>query len=104
MPPCRPVPWCPREFQLSGLRVIGDIGGTNARFAVAENGRYDELKHIDVQKYPSLHDALTYYLNALPPTRRPAAAALDVAGPVFGDMVALTNLSWQFSISELRRS
>jgi glucokinase len=84
--------------------VIGDIGGTNARFAVAENGRYDELTHIEVQKYPSLHDALTDYLNALPPAKRPAAAALDIAGPVFGDVVALTNMSWRFSISELKKS
>jgi glucokinase len=97
-----PVPWRPREFQLSGLRVIGDIGGTNARFAVAENGRYDEVTHIEVQKYPSLHDALTDYLNALPPARRPVAAALDIAGPVFGDVVGLTNMSWRFSISELK--
>jgi glucokinase len=89
---------------LSGLRVIGDIGGTNARFAVAENGRYDELTHIEVQKYPSLYDALADYLNALPPAKRPVAAALDIAGPVFGDMVALTNMSWKFSISELKTS
>ena len=89
---------------MSGLRVIGDIGGTNARFAVAQNGRYDELTHIEVQNYPSLHDALADYLSGLPPAKRPKAAALDIAGPVFGDVVALTNMSWRFSISELKNS
>jgi glucokinase len=44
---------------LSSLRIIGDIGGTNARFAVAENGKYGELSHVEVSKYASLHDALT---------------------------------------------
>jgi glucokinase len=89
---------------LSSLRVIGDIGGTNARFAVAENGQYGELRHVEVRKYPSLHDALTDYLKSLPAARRPVEAVLDVAGPVVGDRVALTNLDWQFSISELKNS
>jgi glucokinase len=89
---------------LSGLRVIGDIGGTNARFAVAENGKYGELGHVEVSQYASLHDALTDYLKRRPGTKRPLAAALAIAGPVLGDVVALTNLSWRFSISELKES
>jgi glucokinase len=89
---------------LSSLRIIGDIGGTNARFAVAENGQYSGLKHVEVKKYASLHDALTEYLKGLPDNKRPTAAVIDVAGPVFGDKVALTNLSWRFSISELKES
>jgi glucokinase len=89
---------------LSSLRIIGDIGGTNARFAVAENGQYGDVQHVAVKKYASLHDALTEYLKGLPDHKRPTAAVIDVAGPVFGDKVALTNLSWQFSISELKQS
>jgi glucokinase len=89
---------------LSSLRIIGDIGGTNARFAVAENGRYGELRHVEVSRYASLHDALTDYLSALPGIKRPTAAVLDIAGPVFGDVVGLTNAGWRFSIAELRKS
>jgi glucokinase len=96
--------WRQQELHVSSLRVIGDIGGTNARFAVAENGKYGELRHIEVKKYPSLHDALTDYLDTLPTTKRPTAAALAIAGPVFGDVVALTNQSWRFSISDLKKS
>jgi glucokinase len=91
------------EFRLNSLRVIGDIGGTNARFAVAENGKYRRLRHVEVSHYASLHDALTDYLTGLSGTERPVAAALAVAGPVTGDTVALTNLSWRFSIAELRQ-
>ena len=88
---------------MSDLRVIGDIGGTNARFAVASGGTYSQLKHVEVRRYASLHDALTDYLNALP-GQRPTAGALAVAGPVFGDAVALTNLNWHFSVSDLKTS
>jgi glucokinase len=90
---------------LDNLRVIGDIGGTNARFAVAERGKYRELLHVEVNKFGSLHDALTDYLNGLPRTLRSAmTGAIAVAGPVMGDRVALTNLGWSFSVSDLKRS
>jgi glucokinase len=89
---------------LSGLRLIGDIGGTNARFAVAENGKYGRLSHVEVAHYPSLHDALAAYIKGLPPSVSPKQAALAIAGPVFGDKVALTNHGWSFSIAELKRN
>jgi glucokinase len=52
---------------LDGRRIIGDIEGTNARFAIAEGGKYPELMHVEVSRFGSLHDALTHYLNGLPP-------------------------------------
>ncbi len=89
---------------MSGLRVIADVGGTNARFAVAEKGTYSELSHIEVSHYPSLQDALAAYLEKLPPGMRPSEAAIAVAAPVFGDNISLTNHGWSFSIKELRRN
>ena len=90
---------------MGGRRIIGDIGGTNARFAIAEGGKYRELMHVEVAWFGSLHDALTDYLNVLPPALRSGLdGGLAVAGPVFGDKVALTNLGWSFSISDLHRS
>lgn len=44
---------------MGGRRIIGDIGGTNARFAIAEGGKYRELMHVEVSRFGSLHDALT---------------------------------------------
>lgn len=87
---------------MAGL-LIGDIGGTNARFAVADNGRYGRLSHVEVARFPSLHDALIAYLDGLPAASRPNSGALAIAGPVFGDRVALTNHGWSFSIAELKR-
>ncbi|WP_458760269.1 glucokinase [Afipia sp. TerB] len=84
------------------MRLIADIGGTNARFAVAQGGRYSDLQHVPVSEYGSLHDALADYLDKLPDDKRPQEAAIDVAGPVTGDQITLTNLGWSFSISELK--
>lgn len=89
---------------MSGLRVIADVGGTNARFAVAEKGTYSQLSHVEVSQYPSLQDALTAYLGKLPSTTRPNEAAIAVAAPVFGDNISLTNHGWSFSIQELKRN
>ncbi len=90
---------------MSGLRLIGDIGGTNARFAVAENGTYRELKHVEVDRYPSLHDALSDYLSTLSSGERThLTGALAIAGPVLGDKISMTNKAWSFSIEQLKRS
>jgi glucokinase len=90
---------------VSGLRLIGDIGGTNARFAIAENGTYRELKHFEVDHYPSLHDALSDYLKGVPGSERAKlSGALAIAGPVLGDRISMTNKAWSFSVAELKRS
>jgi glucokinase len=93
------------EPSVSALRLIGDIGGTNARFAIAEDGKYRQLKHVEVDHYPSLHDAIADYLKALPEAdRKNLAGALAIAGPVLGDHIALTNAAWSFSTEELKNS
>ena len=93
------------ELAVSELRLIGDIGGTNARFAIAESGTYRELKHVEVDRYPSLHDALSDYLTTLRQGERAhLVGALAIAGPVLGDRISMTNKAWSFSIEELRRS
>jgi glucokinase len=87
---------------MTALQIIGDIGGTYARFAVAERGKYSELQHLSVSKYATLKDALSEYLDALPRDMRPTRGALAIAGPVSGDEVKLTNLNWSFSIAALK--
>jgi glucokinase len=90
---------------VNALRLIGDIGGTNARFAIARGGKYSELKHVETEHYPSLHDALADYLKALPEGERSQlSGALAIAGPVLGDRISLTNKSWSFSVQDLKQS
>ena len=85
---------------MGSLRLIGDIGGTNARFAIGQDGRFDHLRILHTGDYPSLAEAMRTYLADLPGVLRPALAAIAVAGPVSGDHVALTNQNWSFSIVE----
>ena len=89
---------------MSELRLIGDIGGTNARFAIAQGGKYNQFKHVGTDQYPSLLDALSDYLKALPADKRSGlVGVLDVAGPVLGDRITMTNKAWSFSVNELKQ-
>src|ERR1700748_824141 len=85
------------------LALIGDIGGTNARFAVLQNGVPPSIRVLPVASYASLHDAIMAYFEGLDQAdlRRPTIGALAVAGPVTGDYLSFTNHPWSFSISGL---
>ena len=95
--------WTDRVPDVGESRLIGDIGGTNARFAIASDGSYRDLVHVEVSRFPSLEAAIRDYLARIPDAQRPRQAALAVAGPVFGDTVTLTNLGWTFSIADLQQ-
>jgi glucokinase len=89
-----------------GPRLLADIGGTNARFALElASGRIEHIEVLPCASYPSLGDALRAYL-ALPPVAAMAPirhAAIAIANPVVGDLVRMTNHHWGFSIEALRR-
>jgi glucokinase len=84
--------------------VVGDIGGTNARFAIADLStpaapRISDVAHLPSANYPSLEAALADYLAG---QRTPApVAVLAVAGPVNDGEAVLTNLSWHVRSSAL---
>jgi len=87
---------------MNAMRLVGDIGGTNVRFAVAEaGGQPGNARKLPVARYPGLVEAVEDYLSDTP---RVEEAVLAVAGPVLGDEVRFTNNSaWRFSIDEVRR-
>jgi glucokinase len=89
--------------ELDDLRVIGDIGGTHARFALAQHGTYSHAQRSDVTKYKSLFEAMQDYLAALPSDLKPKVAVIDVAGPVRGDEIKMTNLDWSFSADDMKQ-
>ncbi len=84
-------------------RLLGDIGGTNARFGwqATEGGEITHVQVLACAEFESLLSVINTYLQAqqLP---RPACASLGIANPVVGDQVAMTNHHWQFSIHTLR--
>jgi glucokinase len=83
-------------------RLVGDIGGTNARFALAHtDGRLGEQRTLETREHASLAEAVDIYLAGVRDTP-PRSACLGIAGPVDGDQVRLTNGNWAFSIGALR--
>ena len=90
------------------LRLVGDIGGTNARFALAEpaNGRprLSSFRSLLCQDYPSLQEAIAAYFASHPSEPRPTSAVIAVAGPVVDGALNFTNLGWRVSEAELARA
>lgn len=85
-----------------GLRLLGDIGGTNARFALElAPGRIEHAATLACAAYPRLEDAAAAYLRRHP-QQRVRHAVLAIANPVQGDLVSMTNHHWRFSITGAR--
>lgn len=90
-----------------GPVLLADIGGTHARFALADPGaarplRDATIRQADVDAYPSLADAARAYLRELgTPVARGVFA---VAGPVRDDEVRMTNHPWRIVRASLREA
>ncbi len=88
------------------MAVIGDVGGTHARFALADLGDpsapgIGEVVHLPSADFDSLKAALAAYLAQVKPDPLPPVAAIAVAGPVSNGEVVLTNLGWHASEAAL---
>jgi glucokinase len=88
-------------------RLLADIGGTNARFALElKPGCIAHVVVLPCAQHASLADALRAYL-ALPAIAAAGGAAIRdaafaIAHPVEGDLVRMTNHHWEFSIEAMR--
>lgn len=91
-----------------GPRLLADIGGTNARFALETSpGRIGFIAVLPCASYATVGDALRAYLASPELAGQPVAAirhaAIAIANPVVADLVRMTNHHWEFSISALQR-
>lgn len=87
-------------------RLIADIGGTYARFALEmAKGDFQHINSLRCADYPDFQATVSAYLAtvvATNPTIHVEHAAVAIANPVDGDQVSMTNYHWQFSIEEMR--
>ena len=82
-------------------RLIADIGGTHARFALADSdGRSHDEQKLLVADFPGPVEAAHAYLAG----REVREAVLAVATPVDSDWIDLTNAPWAFSVDAVRRA
>lgn len=85
-------------------RLLADIGGTNARFALELSEA--KIEHIEVlacNDYNTIVDAVKVYLSKV---GNPSInfGAFAIANPVVGDWVQMTNHHWAFSIETTRQA
>ncbi len=75
--------------------LVGDIGGTNARFALvrAPDAPLEVLKPVATGDFPTIEAAIEASVMAHSAVR-PRSAIVDLAGPITGDAVQLTNAHW----------
>lgn len=86
-------------------RLLGDIGGTNARWAWQESAGAG-LEDISVracQDHASIEESARQYLHDHG-RARPAWAGIGIATALAGDEVQLTNSSWRFSIAAFQKA
>jgi glucokinase len=89
-------------------RLLADIGGTNARFALQQPGSdgFADIEVLACADYPSIEEAVRAYLARASQRGLAAAelrhAAIAIANPVEDDQVSMTNHCWSFSIGGLK--
>lgn len=85
--------------------LIGDIGGTNARFALADSkgSAYASEFTVLCTDYETAELAIAHYLERTG-TPEPDVICLAAAGSVIDDSVRLTNNHWSIDCRELRNS
>lgn len=89
---------------LDAPNLIADIGGTNARFALAfPDGRIGSECILSGADYPDLIQAAAAYLREVAGPR-PRRAAVAVATPISGDWIQFTNSPWSFSTEAARQA
>ncbi|WP_240609434.1 glucokinase [Phenylobacterium deserti] len=96
-----------RERRASSFGLVGDIGGTNARFALAEISADGTIalggyRNLLCRDYASVTDAIAAYLKDLGVAEAPGACVTAVAGPVTNGAIHMTNFVWRFSEADLR--
>lgn len=81
--------------------LLADIGGTNARFALLQDGAVGAVSHLVVSDYPTFAEAMGAYLRDQQGGGKLAAAHLAVAGTVTNGRCEMTNSPWVIDAAEL---
>jgi glucokinase len=82
--------------------LLGDIGGTTARFAVLTGDSLGPVDHLPVSQHRSMAHAVESYLASQSERDRVGAAVLGVAGPIESGRSFLVNSQWTIDAAELQ--
>jgi glucokinase len=82
--------------------LLGDIGGTNARFALLTGDTLGRIEPVIAADYPSVGDAIEAFLSRQHVKPSVTTALLAVAGPTDGESCMITNSPWAIEGAQLR--
>ncbi|WP_300557123.1 glucokinase [Maricaulis sp.] len=87
--------------------LVADIGGTNARFAIARGSvrggfELEQIRRLKNEHFENLRDAAHAFLESCTGAR-PERGCFAVAGPVAQSTIRLTNSTWKFKPEELAK-
>ena len=93
----------PPHTQHHFARLLGDVGGTHARFALqsAQGTPPARIRTLACGDYPDIESAVRAYLQ-LESVPIPEVASIGIANPVTTDQITMTNHHWHFSVEALR--
>ena len=84
--------------------LVGDVGGTNARFAIARmiDGRpvLDHHESFPAERHPTFLKGVAAFIDGC--EVKPTGGVIAVAGPVTDGEIDLTNSPWRVSEAELQ--
>jgi glucokinase len=80
---------------MTGLILVGDIGGTNARFALASGESLSCIHSSRVAEHSGVIEAATRFLNRECKGSDLEGIALGVAGPINNGKSTITNTGWK---------
>ncbi|MBT1449384.1 glucokinase [Glaciecola sp. XM2] len=85
-----------------GSKFVADVGGTNIRLALVENGRISLIKKYLCNDFEHIDDAILQFQTDID-RHDFTAGCIGIACPVNGDAVKMTNHTWEFSTAELKK-
>jgi glucokinase len=84
--------------------LLADIGGTNARFALMENGEIGAVAYARAADFATMRDAVADFLARRAGGEPVKTAVLGVAGTVTNNRCVMTNSPWIIDGAELRQA
>ena len=84
-----------------GQKFVADVGGTNIRLGLVENGRISVIKKYLCENFDSIDDAILHF-QADTAASGFSAGCIAIACPVNEDLVKMTNHTWSFSKQALQ--
>ena len=84
------------------IYLIADIGGTNARFAIADaaTSGFSQEQTLQCADFPSVEAAIQHYLDDIG-AKAPGVICLAAAGPLVDNHIKVTNNHWVLNVDDL---